>query len=313
MVRSASILLLLLAACALRPAAPVAAPVEVSVTVDDLPLHGALIDGWTRVELAQRMVKTFQAHGLPPIYGFVNAGKVEAEPSSRAVLDAWKAGGQRFGNHSYAHRNLDETPLEDYLADIARNEALLSQLESPAVWHVYRYPYLHEGKELEKRRAVRTYLKAHGYRIAEVSIDADDWAFSSPLARCAAQQNTAQLEKLRAEFVAVHVDELRRMRALGRTLEGREIRQVLLLHLGVADVDALDELLTAYEREGVKWVSLDRALDDPFYAVDPDIGFKAGAAFPYVVARARGVKVEPPIYARGLEERLEATCRETTK
>jgi hypothetical protein len=155
---------------------------------------------------------------------------------------------------------------------------------------------------------VRAYLKAHGYRIAEVSIDADDWAFSSPLARCAAQKNAVEMEKLRAEFIAVHVDELRRMRALGQTLEGREIRQVVLLHLGIADVDALDGLLTAYEREGVKWVSLDRALEDPFYAVDPDIGFKAGAAFPYVVARSRGVKVEPPIYARGLEERLEATC-----
>lgn len=295
-------------ACA-TPGVVATPPLEVSLTVDDLPLHGAGIEGVTRVDLAKRMAEVFRAHHVPPVYGFINAGKVENEPSSLAVLTAWKQGGQLFGNHSYAHRNLDETPLDEYLADITRNEALLSTLEAPEVWHVYRYPYLHEGKELEKRRATRAFLAAHGYRIAEVSIDADDWAFSSPLSRCAAQKNEQAMLKLRAEFIAVHVDELRRMRVLSQRLEGRDIRHIVLLHIGIADADALDGLLTAYEHEGVKWVSLEHAMADPFYAVDPDIAFAAGAAFPYVVAKARGVKVDPPIDSRGLEERLEQTCR----
>lgn len=144
-----------------------------------------------------------------------------------------------------------------------------------------------------------------------MSIDADDWAFSSPLTRCLAQGNTSEVERLHAEFISTSVDELRRMRELGQQLEHREVRQVLLLHLGIADVEALDGLLTAYEREGAHWVTLERALADPFYAVDPDVAFRAGAAFPYVVARARGVKVTVPIYARGLEERLEAVCIDT--
>lgn len=299
----------LFGACATPGLTGTSPPLEVSLTVDDLPLHGAGLEGVTRVDLATRMAEVFRAHHVPPVYGFINAGKVENEPSSLAVLTAWKAGGQVFGNHSYAHRNLDETPLDEYLGDITRNEALLSSLEVPEVWHVYRYPYLHEGKELEKRRATRAFLAAHGYRIAEVSIDADDWAFSSPLSRCAAQKNEQEMLKLRAEFIAVHVDELRRMRVLSQRLEGRDIRHIVLLHIGIADADALDGLLTAYEHEGVKWVSLERAMADPFYAVDPDIAFSAGAAFPYVVAKARGVKVDPPIYSRGLEERLEQTCR----
>jgi peptidoglycan/xylan/chitin deacetylase (PgdA/CDA1 family) len=303
--------LLTLLACAPRALPRDEAPgVEVAVTVDDLPLHGPLLEGQTRMDLARTMTAVFRAHGLPPVHGFVNGAAVEGNPWSEEVLAIWKKAGHLLGNHSWAHRNLDDTPLEQYLADIARNEPLLARLEpNPAAWHVYRYPYLHEGADLEKRRAVRRALAERGYTIAEVSLDGDDWAFSSPLARCAAKHDAAAMAQLRADFIAVQVDELRRMRALGKILEQRELRHVLLLHLGVADVDALDGLLTAYEREGVRWVTLERALADPFYAQDPDIAFKSGAAFPYVVARARGVKVEPPIYQRGLEERLETICR----
>jgi peptidoglycan-N-acetylglucosamine deacetylase len=302
---------LLLAACAVAPPpASVSPAIEVAVTVDDLPLHGPLLKGQTRVDLARRMTAVFRAHHLPPVHGFINAARVEAYPWSREVLEVWRASGNHLGNHSWAHRNLDETPLEEYLVDITRNEPLLAALEPDrAAWHTWRYPYLHEGNDLEKRRAVRRFLAEHGYRIAEVTIDADDWAFSEPLARCMAQGDMAEAARLHAGFVEASVEELQRMRALGQQLEHRELRHVLLLHLGVADVDALDDLLTAYERLGVKWVTLDRALEDPFYAFDPDVAFKAGAAFPYVVAKARGVTVGPPIYARGLEERLAALCQ----
>jgi hypothetical protein len=109
--------------------------------------------------------------------------------------------------------------------------------------------------------------------------------------------------------VQEHVEELRRMRELTRTLEQREVRHVLLLHLGVADEDALDELLTRYERDGVRWIDLPTALADPFFAEDPALPSPSGMAFPYRVAQARGVVSAAPVFARDLEERLDKTCR----
>ncbi len=38
-------------------------------------------------------------------------------------------------------------------------------------WHWFRYPFVHQGDTIEKRRAVRTYLREHGYKIAEVTLD----------------------------------------------------------------------------------------------------------------------------------------------
>ncbi len=303
--------LLLLAACTHSPttAPPTVREVEVAVTVDDLPLHGPLLPGQTRLDLARGMLAVLARHHLPPVVGFVNGVRVEAFPDTRAVLETWRAAGQPLGNHGWSHRNLDQTELEPYLADITANEPLLEQLEpDAAARHFYRYPFLHEGADAARRRAVRDFLRQHGYRTAEVSLDGDGWAFSEPRVRCAAKGDQATLHRLHEQFVEVHVDELRRMRALGLQLEHRELRHVLLLHLGVAEVDALDGLLTAYEHEGVRWVSLGRALDDPFYAIDPDQGFRGGAAFPYLVAKARGVEARP-IYLRGLEEQLEQVCR----
>jgi hypothetical protein len=53
---------------------------------------------------------------------------------------------------------------------------------------------------------------------------------------------------------------------------------------------------------------LPAALADPFYALDPGQPAPFGAAFPYLLAKPRRLKAAPPIYARGLEERLAALC-----
>ena len=316
---------LLVAACAAAPpdhpapppaatAAPPASPrptVEVAVTVDDLPSHGPLAPGVDRVAVAARMLEAFAKHRLPPVYGFVNGKKVDDDPALEAVLQRWLAAGNPLGNHSYSHPSLNRTALPEYLADIEKGEAILKRLApGPAVWRLFRYPFLFEGDTVEKREGVRGYLRTRGYVAAHVSIDADDWAFNAPFARCAERADAPALAALRADYVTAHVEELRRMRALGHALVQRELRHVLLLHVGVADADAADALLTAYEREGVRWIELHAALSDPIYAMDGGPPVRYGAAFPYRAARSRGVSAPPPIFARGLEERLDRVCRD---
>ena len=84
---------------------------------------------------------------------------------------------------------------------------------------------------------------------------------------------------------------------------------MLLLHAGAADADAIDALLTAYEAEGVRWIGLRAALADPFYAPATHAPVPYGSALPYVLARERGLNVDPPVWARGVEAQLRAVCR----
>jgi peptidoglycan/xylan/chitin deacetylase (PgdA/CDA1 family) len=259
--------------------------------------------------VADKIIAAFRAHHLPPVVGFANGKKADDDPRTTAVLDHWLAAGNRLGNHTWSHPSLNATALDAYLADIDRGESFVERV-SPGAAKTFRYPFLFEGDSLEKKDGVRAHLRAEGYAVAEVTIDADDWAYNPPFARCAERGDLATLARLRADFVAGHVEELRRMRALTRELAGHEVAQVLLLHIGVADADAMDDLLGAYEKEGARFVTLEAALADTFYGGEPPAPYKYGAAFPYVVAKSRGVPLPtPPIFARDLEERLARICR----
>lgn len=290
-------------------AAPAPARLEIAVTVDDLPVHGPSFAGIDRGAIAERLIAAFRAHGLPPVLGFVNGKRVDDDPSTESILRRWIESGNELGNHTWSHPSLNRTALPDYFADIERGEAILQKLAPAGGWKVFRYPFLHEGNVAEKREGARKYLADKGYAIAEVTIDANDWAYNPPFARCTERGDSAALAELRRDFVEGHVEELRRMRELTRALVERDVRHVLLLHIGAADADAIEALLSAYEREGVRWIDLRTALADPFYSIDPGQPYPFGAAFPYLVAKARNIKTPPPVFAREMEERLDKTCR----
>jgi peptidoglycan-N-acetylglucosamine deacetylase len=283
------------------------APVQIAITVDDLPLHGPLPPGETRFGLAQRMLSVLHQHQVAEAFGFVNGQKIERDATLIAVLDAWTQARQPLGNHGFRHLSLDDVTVETAFDDVLANERVLKQQGPLQRW--YRFPFLREGDSLAKRRAMRSLLKTAGYRIAEVSIDADDWAFNQPFVRCALKGDAVQQEQLKTLLVTNHVEELRRMRQMTAGQVYREVPQVLLLHLGGAEVASLDALLTAFENEGAQWISLQTAMEDPYYQHDPDLAFGAGAAFPYLTAKAMGLTGGNPIYARGLEQRLDETCR----
>ena len=309
-----ALLLALLHGCAARtPATSPATPavslttLEVAVTVDDLPVHGPAFAGMDRRALEERLLAAFAAHHLPPVYGFVNGKRVDDDPATEAILRRWVESGNLLGNHTWSHPALNKTALPDYLTDVRAGERILKKLAPDGDWKLFRYPFLQEGDTAEKQDGVRSFLSREGYAIAEVTIDADDWAYSPPYVRCKDQHDDDALVKLHQSFVAGHVEELRRVRAFTRGFAQHDVPQILLLHLGAADANAIEALLTAYEVEGAHWIGLRAALADPFYAEQTQPS-PFGSSLPYRVAHDRGVDMEPPVWARGLEQRLAETC-----
>lgn len=243
-----------------------AAPFEVAITVDDLPTHGPDHPGIDRLRIARDLLAAFQKHHLPPVYGFVNGGK----PGAPAVLEAWRAAGNPLGNHGFSHLSLTDTQLPAYLADLERNEPFITA-------KVFRYPFLFEGETLEKRDGVRSWLAQHGYRIAQVTIDGDDWAWNPPFSRCTAKGDLITLGRLKRTFLDAQVRYIAHYRALAQQLLGREPRHVYLMHVGAMDADQIDALLSSFEAAGARFITLDRALEDPLYATDPHFPTRAGS------------------------------------
>lgn len=268
---------------------------DVAVTVDDLPAHGPETPGVPRVEIAERMLAAFKRHRVPAVYGFVNGKKPE-----NGTLAAWRAAGFPLGNHGFSHLNLNDTPVADYVADIERNDPFTTA-------RVFRYPFLMQGDTREKRDAVRAWLAEHGYAVAHVSIDFDDWAWNAPFVRCIEKHDWPAVGELRRTYLDAAVVGLSRARQLSQQIAGRQIEHVLLLHVGSSDAEMLEWLLNSYEAAGVRWIPLEQALRDPFYADDAGVVWKAGATTLDEWVRARHLQ-----YPKDLpwpdEKRLESIC-----
>ena len=264
-------------------------PIEVAITVDDLP-RMAVPHAGNADEVLHRMVAAFERHHLPPVTGFVNGKRIEEHPEDRAALEQWVRAGNLLGNHTWSHMDLARNPLPVFYADVRKNEDLLESVQGAprpgSDWRVFRYPFLQEGTSQSTREAVRSYLFARGYRIAEVTVDFEDWQWFPIYSRCSGGADDRGIDKLRVRYRRAARDTLLDADRLARTLFGRRIRQVLLLHAGEFTADMIEDLLDEYEAMGVRFVSLDEALKDSVYHLDPRFARSWGSPFLYQVRTA---------------------------
>jgi lysophospholipase L1-like esterase/peptidoglycan/xylan/chitin deacetylase (PgdA/CDA1 family) len=249
---------------------------RLALTFDDLPVHGPLPPGETRVRIARAIVSALQTAKAPPVYGFINAASVDTEPDSAAVLTIWRDAGLPLGNHAWSHMDAAKHPVEDFEADVQRNEPLLRTLMSGADWHWLRYPYLSEGDTPEQRAQLRTFLGTAGYRVAGVTMSFSDYLFNEPYARCVSKGDKRAVAGLERDYLSAAEDSLRFSRAMSHELYGRDIPYVLLMHIGAFDARMLPRLLRFYRAQGVELVSLEEAQADPWYAHYIDLRQAAG-------------------------------------
>jgi peptidoglycan-N-acetylglucosamine deacetylase len=248
---------------------------QIAFTWDDLPSHSALPPGETRVEIGQKIIAAMKDAKMPPAYGFVNGARTEDEPLSTPMLKEWRDADLPLGNHTWSHMNLNQRSLADWEADLLRNEPLLQSYMGNADWHWLRYPYLAEGDTAEKRDAARKFLAEHGYKIAAVTMSFADYAYNEPYARCVAKNDAAGIAQLEKSYLAAADAYLGYSQAMSKSLFGRDIPYILLMHVGALDARLLPQLLQLYRQRGVTFVSLDDAEKDPFYKNDLDLSLPA--------------------------------------
>jgi len=290
---------------ALVSAAPCAAQ-KLAITFDDLPLNGTLPPGISQVETTRNVLAILKKHHLPPIYGFVNAKKLEGNSDGADALKLWAAA-EPVGNHTYSHMDLEPNTAEAFARDIAENEPALELLAPKADWHWLRYPYLHEGDTVEKRRAVRAWLKTHGYRIAQVTLDWEDYLWNFAYARCAAMNDQKAIAWLRTSYLNTASDFLDLGRQQAKLIYGHEINHVLLLHLGSYSSTILPDMLDLLKKKGFKLVTLEESESDPAYDGDPDVGLHDAGTLLDQWMQVKQIKY--PAHADKPYKELDSVCR----
>ena len=224
---------------------------KVAITFDDLPLNGDLPAGVTRGEIARDTLAVLKARHVPAAYGFVNARKLEGNPDAAEALKIWAAA-EPVGNHTYAHMDLNANPAEAFEREIEENEPALELLAAKdANWRWLRYPFLREGDTVEKRRSVRVYLQAHQYRVAQVTLDWEDYLWNSAYARCVAKKDAASIVWLRSSYLETASSYLDLGREMAKLVYGHDINHVLLLHLGAFSSTILPDAFDLLAEEGI--------------------------------------------------------------
>lgn len=285
---------------------------ELAITVDDLPANGAIPAHTSRIEIAQKILAVFEKHHINGVYGFINGNTVNNTPKGFAILHEWIKRNHALGNHTYHHLDLAKTEINRYITDIQKNDLILKQLVLDNDYHYFRYPFLAEGNTLEKRNAIRHYLFKNGYKIAPVTVDFFEYEWNDPYVRCLNKQDKKSIAWLKKTYLENANNALIISHELANMLFHRDIKNVLLIHINAFTAEMLDELLTNFEKQNIKFISLQDALNDPVYQINPNIVRERSYTFLNQVRLSRGLEnpeIVEKLYKALPEDKLNQLCR----
>ena len=110
----------------------------------------------------------------------------------------WLDAGLELGNHTYSHRDLNTVPLDQFQADVLRGETVTRGLLKGRAQRLryFRHPFLHMGSDLKVRRAFEVFLSSHGYTVAPVTVDNDDFVYAAAYAKALRRGHTADAVRI---------------------------------------------------------------------------------------------------------------------
>jgi Polysaccharide deacetylase len=119
-------------------------PIEVAITVDDLPRHGQDIPGVSRLAIHQQLLEVLKRHHVPSVYGFVVGSELLTNPEDAETLLAWLQAGYPLGNHTYTHADAAKVSVEDFLSAVA------DEVQEPVELMPYRLVRGSRGNQLRQ-------------------------------------------------------------------------------------------------------------------------------------------------------------------
>jgi peptidoglycan-N-acetylglucosamine deacetylase len=262
---------------------------QVAITIDDLPRGGDLgpIDLESLRAMTEQLLRPFREQKIPVI-GFVNEGRgCLAAKDLRQILDLWLDAGADLGNHSSSHLDLNSIPLEEYTVDILKGEPVLRAALAARgrKLEFYRHPFLHTGTTREVKRGLEVFLERHGYRVAPVTIDTDDYLFAR------AYISPGYKDRVRREYIPYMESLAAFFERRSVDVVGREIPQILLIHASQMNAELMPQLLAMFRQRGYTFISLDQALRDPAYRLPDRFVGEGGISWIHRWGQTKGMPI----------------------
>ncbi|MGI9260969.1 MAG: polysaccharide deacetylase family protein [Woeseiaceae bacterium] len=289
--------------CLLAPLPSMAQDVvrKMAVTIDDLPTVNVAVDS----DQGRRRMTLDLLNGLAerdiPVTGFVNEVQLDDGAgnliNSRVdLLQLWLAAGFDLGNHSYSHPDLHRVPLADFQADVLKGELVTRTLlaEFGKVPRYFRHPYLHTGTSLETKTALESFLTAHDYAVAPVSIDNSEWIFARAYVIAMRTGDEELAERIGRDYVEYMLEMVAFYEDQSQQLFDRNISHILLIHANQLNADWFGALADRLAGIDYGFITLDEALEDVAY--DSEDTYTGPGGITWIHRWAITRKVDPSMF-----------------
>ena len=264
----------------------------VAFTFDDLPSTHVINAKYIIEHLTEKLAK----HQVPAI-GFVNEIKLYSDDKPNqaqiSLLEHWVDSGFDLGNHSYSHISIDKATLAEYKADVLRGEKITKEIlgKRGKELKYYRHTQLRTGPTLEIKKDLEEFLKEHGYTVAPVTIDNNEYIFADIYKRARLKNDTAMMKTIGVAYLKYMETIVKHFEKLSLDFLGYEVKQILLLHANTLNADYLDELIQMFQNRNYEFISLDAALKDPAYQLE-DVPVKKGLSWLHRWMLAKGLEIQ---------------------
>lgn len=262
--------------------APIAGSQSIALTFDDGP-DMADNTGLTAAERNRAILAQLADAHLKSIL-FV--ARTDSNTERNDLIRAWGAAGHQIGNHTAAHPNFAEASLAEYEHEFQLCDQVIRHM--PGFTPRFRFPYLHEGDTLAKRDSFRAFLDTHQYKTGPVSVDTSDWYYSQRLSARLQRNPKADRAPYRDAYLRHLYDRAQYYDGLSRTVLGRSVAHVLLLHHNLINALFLNDAIQMFRDKGWTIVDSETAFRDPVYAMRPNI-LPAGQSVLWALAKQSGV------------------------
>ncbi|WP_413569164.1 polysaccharide deacetylase family protein [Bdellovibrio sp. HCB117] len=238
---------------------------KISITMDDFNVHEETL--LTAPERNKKLLSILKKHRTKAAM-FVACKHLKTDRDQNLLRD-WAIAGHIVGSHTVNHKKFDAKVLvEDEINDI---QACHDRLKGEAGYvKIFRFPMLAEGDTVEKRDAVRDWLKKNDYRFGHVTIDASDWYIDQRLRQKLQADPKFDLNKFKDFYLQHMWERAQYYNDLSKKVMGREVTHTLLVHYNLLNALFLDDLITMFKRQGWKVVDAKKAFQDPVFGMLPN-------------------------------------------
>lgn len=223
-------------------------------------------DNWcypsSREDKLNHCLQALNDNAIPPAADFV-----VGEAADTSTMERWLQSGNIVGNLTFSRLRLGMVQPPAFIDDISKNDGLLGPLWAryPRQTKYFRYPGLRTG-DIQAAKSVDDYLAQAGYTVVPATIDVSNDKFSQIYCSALARGDAACAKTITDDFLRMLEDTISRTRRVASKAAGHDIKQIMVIETNKFTCDNLNGFLAGLKADGVRFISLDEALKDPFYS-----------------------------------------------